>query len=109
MIRTFRFNKEEDNKWYVVLPEWEGSKEDLEMVLGADMLLDIISDGGDYAIVKFGDEPFEGCKTLTHRLAPLEATLGWYDNDAWHGPSTIWLCYVTQFVFGDYPDKIYYL
>jgi hypothetical protein len=107
MIKEFRFDKEEDNRWYVNLPEWKGEKEDLEMVLGADMLLDVISNFGDYAIVKFGNEPFEGCKTLTHRLNPEEE--GWYDNDAWHGPSTIWLCSVTEFVFGEYPNKIYYL
>jgi hypothetical protein len=109
MIRTFHFYKEEDNRWYVELPEWEGSKEDLEMVLGADMLLDALSNYSDWVKVRFADEPFEGCKTLTHRLADVEAAPGWYDNDAWHGPSTIWLCSVTQFVFGDYPDKIYYL
>ena len=45
-MRTFRFNKEEDNRWFVDLPEWEGEKDELEMVLGADMLLDIISKDG---------------------------------------------------------------
>jgi hypothetical protein len=108
MIRTFDFYKEEDNRWYVRLPEWEGPKEDLEMVLGADMLLDALSHEGPWVRVCMGDEPFEGCHTLTHRLVDVEATPGWYDNDAWHGPSTIWLCYVTEFVFGCYPDKIYY-
>lgn len=109
MIRTFHFYKEEDNRWYVDLPEWEGSKEDLEMVLGADALLDILAGDCRFCNVRFGDESFKGCKTLTHRLADVEATPGWYDNDAWHGPSTIWLCSVTEFVFGSYPDKIYYL
>jgi hypothetical protein len=71
------------------------------------MLLDILSGESDYAIVKFGDEPFDGCKTLSHDKSQTD--VGWYNNDAWHGPSTIWLCYVTQFVFGEYPDKIYYL
>lgn len=27
-----------DGRWYIVLPEWTGNKEDLEMVLGADIL-----------------------------------------------------------------------
>ena len=106
MNRKFRFNKEEDNRWYVVLPEWEGDKEELEMVLGADMLLDIISGNSDYAYLTLSTEPFEGCKTLTHDKS--QPSVGYYNNDAWHGPSTIWLCHVTQFVFGDYPDKIYY-
>jgi hypothetical protein len=67
MIRRFKFYKEEDNRWFVDLPEWEGEKDD-------------------------------------HN----ESSEGYYNNDAWHGPSTIWLCSVTEFVFGKYPEKIYY-
>lgn len=107
MIRTFKFNKEEDNRWFVDLPEWEGEKEELEMVLGADILLDIISQDGWWVDVMMSDEEFSGCKTLTHDKTELMA--GYYNNDAWHGPSTVWLCSVTEFVFGYYPDKIYYL
>jgi hypothetical protein len=106
MIRKFRFNKEENNRWFVDLPEWEGEKEDLEMVLGADLLLDILSGNSDYCYLTLGDEPFEGCSTLTYDHN--ESTPGYYNNDAWHGPSTIWLCYVTEFVFGRYPEKIYF-
>ena len=65
MTRKFKFYKEEDNRWFVDLPEWEGDKEDLEMVMGADILLEILSGNSDY-------------------------------------------CYVTEFVFGKYPGKIYY-
>jgi len=101
--RIFRFYKEEDNRWYIDLPEWEGSKEDLEMVLGADVLLFNLANEQDEVYVEFGSKPFDNCHTLTH------TDEGYYDNDAWHGPSTIWLCHVTKFVFGDYPDKIYYL
>jgi hypothetical protein len=105
MTRTFNFYKE-DSRWYVDLPEWEGPKDDLEMVLGADLLLDILS--GDYedVHVKFSDEPFDDAKILTYdHDYEIE---GFYNNDAWHGPSTIWLCYVTEFVFGKYPERIYY-
>ena len=37
------FYKEETNRWYVDLPCWSGLKEDLEMVEGADLMLDILS------------------------------------------------------------------
>ncbi len=107
MTRNFKFYKEEDNKWYVNLPEWKGDKSELEMVLGADVLLDTLSFNGDSVNVTFSDEPFSQCKTLTHDKKEKE--VGYYNNDAWHGPSTIWLCHVTEFVFGSYPDKIYYL
>jgi hypothetical protein len=106
MIKKFKFCKEENNRWFVELPEWEGEKEDLEMVMGADLLLDILSGNSDYCYVTFGDEPFDGCSTLTYDHT--ESTPGYYNNDAWHGPSTIWLCSVTEFVFGRYPEKIYF-
>ena len=36
------FYRESNTKWFIDLPEWKGSKEDLEMVDGADTMLDII-------------------------------------------------------------------
>ena len=98
---NFRFYRDE-LRWYVDLPEWTGSHDDLEMIEGADVLLNILSNDHYEVEVKFADEPFEGCHTLTL----LEN--GYYTNNAWHGPSTIWLCHVTEFVFGKYPKFIYY-
>lgn len=97
----FRFYKEL-YRWYIDLPSWTGDKEDLEMVSGADALLDILANDHTEVYVKFKDKQFEGCHTLTHKGD------GFYVNDAWHGPSLIWLCYVTTFIFGNYPDEIYY-
>ena len=111
MKRTFRFYREEDDRWFVELPEWDGEKDDLEMVLGAEMLLQILAgEDGTWVYVEMSDEPFEEAKVLTYdnNIEFNEEMPGWYNNDAWHGPSTIWLCAVTIFVFGYYPDKIYY-
>ena len=66
MIRRFKFYKEDDNRWFVELPEWDGEKDDLEMVMGADILLDVLSGNSDYCYVTFGDEPFEESKTLSY-------------------------------------------
>ena len=101
-MMNYRFYKEQDNRWYIDLPEWEGSKEDLEMVSGADLLLFNLASDNDEVYVRFDTSPFDDCHTLTHEGD------GYYDNDAWHGPSLIWLCYVTTFVFGNYPDRIFY-
>ena len=101
-MKNYRFYKEEDNRWYIDLPEWEGSKEDLEMVSGADLLLFNLANDNNEVYVTFDTTPFDDCHTLTHEGD------GYYNNDAWHGPILIWLCHVTKFVFGDYPDKIYY-
>jgi hypothetical protein len=105
----YDFYKEENGRWYVDLPEWTGDKSDLEMVEGADVLLDILL-GEEYThpriSVRFETEPFEGSHTLTYHEDPVIE--GYYENDAWHGPSMIWLCSVTEFVFSYYPNKIYY-
>jgi hypothetical protein len=48
-VQTYRFIKE-GTEWYIDLPEYienGGSKGDLQMVEGADTMLDIISAGGD--------------------------------------------------------------
>jgi hypothetical protein len=106
MVGRFMFYKEEDERWFIELPEWKGEKDDLEMVMGADLLLDILSDYSDYCFVTFSDEPFEDAKVLSYDHN--QSVKGYYNNDAWNGPSTVWLCYVTEFVFGKYPEKIYY-
>ena len=105
MTRRFKFYKE-DNRWFADLPEWEGEKDDLEMVMGADILLEILSGNSDYCYVTFSDEPFDDAKILSYDHN--ESTAGYYNNDAWHGPSTIWLCYVTEFVFGYMPEEVWY-
>ena len=35
------FEKWEDGRWFVVLPDYDGPQEDLEMVDGADKFLDV--------------------------------------------------------------------
>ena len=41
-MREFKFYKDPEHRWYVDLPEWEGEKDNLEMVLGADSFLEIL-------------------------------------------------------------------
>ena len=38
------FEKWEDGRWFVVLPDYDGDQEDLEMVDGADKFLDYLTD-----------------------------------------------------------------
>lgn len=106
MTRQIEFERDPDGRWFAVIPEWTGDRWELEMVCGADLLVGILANEWDRVTVRFSTQPFENCKTLTHDLT--QSDLGWYSNDAWHGPSTIWLCHVTEFVFGEYPEKIYY-
>ena len=45
------FEKWEDGRWFVVLPEYDGDQEDLEMVDGADCFLDFLTEDGLYVTV----------------------------------------------------------
>ena len=44
-MKNYTFNKE-NGSWYIDLPNWEGTKAELQMVAGADTLLDKLSNQG---------------------------------------------------------------
>ena len=44
-MKNYTFNKEQ-GCWYIDLPNWEGTKGELQMVGGADTLLDRLSNNG---------------------------------------------------------------
>ena len=105
-MNTFRFYKETDLRWYVDLPEWEGSKDDLEMVSGADTMLDILSQGELEINVTFSEKPFDNYKFLLTFNGKFEGGANYHlQNELFD--FNVWLCYVTKFVFGYLPKKIY--
>lgn len=106
MTRTLKFYKEELGRWYVDLPEWEGDKGELEMVAGADTMLDIYAQQGETVTLIVSDSPLEYGDSLIYSGNDD----GVYNVSTLHGQPydfNIWLCPVTQFVFGDYPSRIY--
>lgn len=109
MKETRRFYKEE-NKWYIDLPEWieQGlPKDDLEMVLGADTLLDGLSNNGDEVTLTFSDSLFNEFKMELSKVEEDEYG-STYIVTTFYEPMTVWLCPVTRYVFNDvYPEKIY--
>jgi len=105
-MKSYLFNKESDYRWFVEIPEWEGSKEELEMVMGADTMLDLLSEGEDSIRLSLSDERFKG---YDYELTFKEEA---YDGANYHlkGKNIefeVWLCSVTKFVFGRYPESIY--
>ena len=56
------FIKDADDRWYIDLPNWKGSKADLEMVCGADTFLDEISNRGHVVKLKVSLNSFHGSK-----------------------------------------------
>ena len=115
-MRNFKFYKEECGRWYVSLPEWEGEKDELEMVMGADSFLEILSQGEDEVYVTLSDTEFPDAERLELfdlcRLKGIELGSGaWYSLTSYMDiPYDIemWLCDVTKFVFGDFPKIIYF-
>ncbi|MAX51478.1 MAG: hypothetical protein CMH22_05820 [Methylophaga sp.] len=106
MQEYFTFYRDLENRWYIDLPNWEGDKEDLEMVAGADTMLDIIAQGRDRVRVKISLKPFEDCDfVLTFEKESNNG--GDYLLTSEHFSFDVWLCFVTKFVFGELPQKIY--
>lgn len=115
MRRLFKFYRDETG-WFVDLPEWEGSKADLQMVSGADTFLDILSQGDNIIYITLSDEEFEGANSMDFlypgRLENWELGEGaWYRMNRYMDmvyDLDMWLCDVTKFVFGGFPKIIYF-
>jgi len=111
MTRTLKFEKDTLSQWFAVIPEWSGSRDDLQMVMGADTLLEIIAQGENNVEVLFSTEPFEGSNVLNWSEDDLVIGGGYYELPTYMNIEynlNIWLCDVTKFVFGDMPRHIYF-
>lgn len=112
--RKLAFKKNDKGEWYVLLPEWKGDPEDLQLVEGADQWLELLSDQGKTLKLWLADEQFEDAAILT-LLHVREANLGGGGNyylESYQGKKIglkLWLCEVTRFVFNDLPQRIYFL
>lgn len=115
MSVDFKFQKEEDGRWYVVLPDYPGPKANLEMVLGADDLLDSIANDGELEVnLRVSLTEREWSDGLLER-SETESDVGRFYHTAnvlcggvEYAGEQIWLCPVMLYVFGRYPRKIYY-
>ena len=102
------FEKFDDGRWFVVFPEYEGSQEDLEMVEGADKLLDSLTDDNLYVNLDVSTkEEFFICSTL--ELISHDDYGAYYKvlDCPWF-EGTIWLCNVVHEFFGEHPENIYF-
>lgn len=112
--KTLEFKKNEKGNWYVLLPEWKGDPEDLQMVEGADEWLELLAKGAECVRLLLADEKFDNAEMLT-LLHVREQNLGGggdYYLESYQGQKTglkLWLCEVTRFVFDTLPQRIYFL
>lgn len=99
-----------DGRWYADIPEYieaGGTEEECEMVFGADSWLDYLSNGKENVFIKLS------ISELKEKLVRVEkdefgAT---YVAESYKGIEInhkLWVCPVTLFLFGEYPNIIYY-
>lgn len=99
----------EKNKWYIDLPNWTGSKSALQMVSGADTLLDVMSDGNERVSVFVSNEDFDGASVLKKvRKCWFNGSDYILENYEKLNNHDVWLCNVTKYVLGYFPDEIYF-
>ena len=112
-MKQHRFVREATD-WYIDLPEYlqkGGSKGDLQMVSGADTMLDIIAGNANEVTLQIDTKSFEGADQLllTEECDPILGG-GYYHLKSFEGKlqeQDMWLCEVTRFVFEELPEKIW--
>lgn len=126
--KDLQFYKE-NGIWYIDLPEFIeeglGTKANLMMVDGADVLLDLLSDNTEKVTLKLNSKPFEGVhvtldlfkmgkdQQILDQVGHANVDYGaYYHSYGTHNDTTfkqtVWLCPVTEYVFnGYYPENIY--
>lgn len=110
------FTKEANGRWYVDFPNWPLSHDNLEMVAGADDLLNLLNDGTNHVSLlvsttktKHDIELKKVHSALTKgAFYTVETPL-----KGWGRPNSLrrkqlWLCPVTLTVLGQYPSHIYF-
>jgi hypothetical protein len=110
MTFNYDFYKTETHRWYVDIPSYPGNIDELEMVCGADTMLDILAQGEKRINLSFSDKYIENAIKLvkikdTPDIGGAEYFFKSYmdiDYDI-----NLWLCGVTEWVFGYLPDTIY--
>ena len=102
------FEKWEDGRWFVVLPQYDGDQEDLEMIDGADNLLDYLTEDGLYVSIDISLEDNVGDSTVLTLVAHDEIG-GTYKVDNLEGfKEDVWLCNVVHYVFGEHPEVLFF-
>ena len=112
MNKLIRFYKEPSSRWYADIPEWTGDKADLEMVAGADTMLEYVAEGEGEVKLFMSTETIESASKLEFVREAVEYENGaFYKMDSYNGielNTNMWLCDVTKFVFGEFPKQIFF-
>ena len=112
------FTKEKDGCWYVDYPDWPFDHHNLMMVHGADELCELLSYDGTHTKIKVYpglnnpktiDEAWKRfrCKRLEWSLTGGATYDPHFAGAKQMSTGRFWLCPVTLFVLGEYPETIW--
>lgn len=115
-MQTLIFKKTPEKTWFIELPDYSGDPSALQMVLGADELLNELAGPREEISLLITTSLSEVQKETnsTHskrgwdwlqKAEYIPVASGFYYN---HGSKYIWLCDVTQYVLGEFPKIIYF-
>lgn len=110
VVKFFKFG----GHWYADIPNH--TLEENEMVMGADDVIELISNGENEVRIKVSDEcPLYDTAQLVLLMAEHDDEGAWYELQGSFLPNIlscrleqkIWMCNVVHDVFGEHPEKIY--
>ncbi|RDC57349.1 hypothetical protein DU508_09285 [Pedobacter chinensis] len=113
MKRAIRFYKNAKQEWYADIPEWGGDIAELQMVEGADVLLNWLEGSDNECKLLMSDNYLKNAEILD-LVYIREENLGGggdYILENFRGEiknHKLWLCHVTEFVFKQLPERIYF-
>jgi hypothetical protein len=109
-VKRYRFYKTNNGSWFVDLPEWTGAPGELQMVAGTDDFLEEVSNGSPEVVVEIATKPIKGFEMLKlvnkQEYGGADYVLSKYQNHEVN--KKMWLCDVTNFVFNNFPEEIYF-
>lgn len=110
-VKDITFYQDPDTRWYVDLPEWTGKKADLEMVAGADTMLEYMSEGTGKVRVFISEKEIENYDKIEFLEETPDIGGAYYMLKTYRGISInlkMWLCDVLRFVYnGTLPKELY--
>lgn len=104
---NMRFYKE-DGMWYADVVGWPGPKYMLLMVDGADTFLDYLSEYTCVVQLDLSLEPKTGYQVLNYTHPHPAGDGAYYTVEMEGRDHKLWLCGVTESVFGYMPEEVWY-
>ena len=107
---VYRFYKTNQGSWFIDLPHWTGPLAELQMVAGADTLLDELAQQSSEIFIELSTTRLPCFNELKLLQTLPGGGADYYLEEYNHTPvkKQLWLCDVTDFVFNHFPPAIFF-